>query len=906
MQAQVSQALLSISDFVHVSGDFAFRRGGTSLITVKDGSKITSDVKVNSIDIGANNVHAFVGINGPTTDVNGSGVVDTYDLSDNAVGLKISDFDFGLSILTTEFDSAKPLIPKGTQFTALKAHAEGIGFVGFGDFIQFDLKDVSVAINQGQNGMVADFTQGATVAGRTVQTGGTAILLDFNSEWIEASVGLATASVAGIVSLQGGFAFQKRTLDRIGFNLAGIEVVAPADALVVAGVGVQAFAGYNGPYRTVTADANGQLVAGSPKTDAVGFAIDNLDFVLSMVAPSKASGFAVPGVNFYSLKASADKAGLVGTDPYLTLEGTDVIIRLNGAVANGYPIPTLFVDYTELPGHALTIDVGTHGKKMTLDYDSNLLGLQIKAKLGIFDLFDISHDFDFDFEMPSIDLGSLGLPSIPMPSLDSLLFGFPTLKLPTLPDVDWAALLSLPDLDLNLPRLTLPAWSKLVLEWPELQLQFPDISFPELPAFPSLDIFNIGDIDWSLPRIDLSALGNLVLNWPDLKVQFPHIVFPSLDLPDFSLDLPGFHLPTGFMPTISLSGLKDLIPELPDVGFFKGALNFISNLDLSIGFDLNLGAIVLGKISLPDLNLSLGDFVHLSGDFELNLGQTFNGTMYTGLPADLSQMESLLGSTGALVVDAIKLLGGISADYSRVSNVDFKGLTLGGSDIYAYIGAGIPDFSRPLSEQSGLTGFGLENLDIGLGIFKADLPDFFKAQNFYSLTAHADQVGTYGFGDVLKLTAQDITLEVNAGGELFGGFMRSRADFKTSFAEVAGNADPEKNKPAGYKVSTGGAPVYLDFSGEDIMGLDIGMADIQVSEFLSLRGSLAFRKGERFNVNVNPGGLSTLLADLGSGPTIPMQVEAMTLGGANLSGFAGVGGPYRYGVDVTGGPGRRP
>ena len=1049
MEAQVTSALLAVSSFVHVSGDFAFRRGATSLITVKKGLDSTSGIKANAIDIGANNVHAFVGINGPTKDINHDGVVNTLDLGDDAIGFKVTDFDFGLSILTTEFDPLNPLIPKGTKFTALKAHADGIGFVGFGDFVKFDLQDVNVALNQGQNGMVADFTQGGLVpAGRSIQTGSTPIFLDFDSELIEANVGLATASVAGIVTLQGGFAFQKKTLDRIGFNVAGIEVVAPADALIEAGVGVQAFAGYNGPYRSLTLDpVTGLIVKGAPKTDAIGFAIDNLDFVLSMLTPSKASGFAVPGVNFYSLKASADKAGLVGTDPYLTLEGTEIVLRLNGATVNGYPIPSMYVDYTELPKQKLIIPVGTHGTKMTLDYSSNLLGIQINAKLGIFDLFNISHKFDFSFEMPSINLGSIGLPNIALPnfdlldfklptlnlmrfelpSLNSLRFEIPGLTLPSLPNVNWASLLDLPDLNLSLPSLTLPAWSKLVLNWPKLQLQFPNVQFPSLPDFPALslfglpdlpdlnlhipsfdlpslralyaawpnlslqfphiafpalpafpdlsfglgflnglslfdmpsftlpqlrsliaawpriqldfptfklpslptlpdlNIFNIPSLNWSAPKIDLSALSNLVLNWPDLKLQFPDIVFPDLDLPDFSLGLPGLGALPSFMPTISLSGLKDLLPELPDVGFFKDAFNFISNLDLSIGFDPNLGAIVLGKISLPNVNLNLGDFVHLHGDFELNLGKTFTGTMYTGLPADLRQLESLLGSTGAAVVDAIKLLGGISADYSRVSDVDFKGLTLGGSNIYAFIGAGTPDFTdktgstdpltnlprgdgvidTPFELQHGLTGFGLENLNIGLGIFKAELPDFFKAKNFVSLTAHADQIGTYGFGDVLKLTAKDVTLEVNSGGEVFGGFMRSRADFATSFPAVTGKtgADAVNNKPVGYKVETGNAdnPVYLKFGGEDLIGLDIGMAEIQVSEFLSLRGSLAFRKGERFTVDVNPGGLSTLLADFGSGPTIPMQVEAMTLGGANLSGFAGVGGPYRYGVDLVGG-----
>ena len=1095
IEAKVSNAMLMVSEFVFISGDFAFKKSGQSQISVKQGLKITSGVKVQGIDIGAENVHAFVGINGPTRDTNSDGKINTDDLGTDAIGLRVNDLDFGLSILTAERDLLHPAIKEGTKFWGFKAHANGIGMVGFGDFIQFDLSDVSVSLNQSNDktGMVADFTQGGTVAGRSVQTGGAnPVLLDFSSELIEASVGLGTLNVAGVVSLQGGFAFQKRQIDRIGFNMAGVEVVAPADALVVAGVNVQAFAGFNGPYKTVSKDANGNLVTSSAKDGAVGFAIDNMDFILSMVTPSKASGFAVNGVNFYSLYAKADKAGLVGTDPYLTLEGTKIEIKLNGAIVKGYPIPGLYADYTEMTGKALTVKVGTAGKSMSLDYSSNLIGIKVTADLGIFDLFHIKHDFDFQFDLPKINLGNIGLPNLALPNLDFLKFKLPSLqamkfelpsfltdlkfdlpnfKLPTLPNVNWATLLGMPDLNVNLPRLSLSAWAKLSINlptlklqfpavnfpalpdfpdlslfglpnlftfpglklptlpnfdwavylnlpgldvnlpklslpaigkliagwpqlklqfpkvafpalpdfstlslgvptfdiaslralyahWPELKLQFPNVTFPSLPAFPDLSfglsflkgmplfevpslslpdlkalvaawpklrldfpqfdlpalpklpdlsIFTLPSINWSAPKIDLSALSNLVLNLPNLRAQFPDLVFPDITVPDFGLKLPSFDLPTGFLPTISLSGLKDIVPDV-SLGFLKDAFNFISNIDLSIGVDLNFKPIVLGKISLPNVNLHLENFVHLHGNFELNLGQTFTGTMYTGLPAELGLVQQLLGSKADSLIKGLKSVGGLSDDFSRLSNVDFRGLTLGGSDISAFVGAGTPDFTKPLLDQSGLTGFGLDHLDVGMGIFKAQLPAFFKATDFISLTAHANSISTYGFGDLLKLTAENITLDLNSGGELFSGAMRARTDFAKSFPAINDPKDSSKNKPLGYKVQTGdpAKPVYLKFGGEDIVGLDIGMANIQVSEFLSLRGSLAFRKGERYMVDVNPGGLSGVLGALGAlgATSAKVQVEAMTLGGANLTGFAGVGGPYRYGVDLHGPDGK--
>ena len=133
MQAQVRDALLAVSEFVYLSGDFAFRRGASTELTVKTGLSSKSGVTANSIEFGANNVQAFVGVNGPyRTDSNHDGSVDTNDpINPDAVGLVIDDFDFGMTILNT-VDSLDG-VPKGTTFTALKAHGEDIGFVGFGD-----------------------------------------------------------------------------------------------------------------------------------------------------------------------------------------------------------------------------------------------------------------------------------------------------------------------------------------------------------------------------------------------------------------------------------------------------------------------------------------------------------------------------------------------------------------------------------------------------------------------------------------------------------------------------------------------------------------------------------------------------------------------------------------------------
>jgi len=1019
----VNQATLRISDFVYLQGSFEFMKSSNLTLDVrKSVSTLYTGVKVEGFEIGASHVQAFVGIDGPyRSDTNSDGVITSADaVNPDAIGLFIDDLSFGMGV----YKATNSLLNKvsgvaGTSFTALKATAATAGFVGVGNFLDLTPKDLRVTINQSSNATwLADFS-----SNRTIATGDTSsVVLDFSGSLLEASVGHAKANLAGLVSLEGGFTFQKRVLDRIGFNIPGLEVIAPADTLVIAGMDVQAFVGINGPYKT---DTNNDGVVNDLDTvnsSAIGFAIENMDFAVALMSPVKSSGFAINGLKFFSLKASASLAGLVGTDPYLTLQGKDVQLSLNGAFMQGKPIPTFYADYTKPAGGGLHIPVGTSGREMVLDFDSNTIGLNIDATLGIFDLFDISQNFSFNFDLPSFDLGDLGLdlPTFTMPDFSKLSFGlssfsflkfsFPGFSLPELPNFDWSLYLGIPDLNLSLPSFTLPQLGKLFACWPTLKLQFPTFSLPDLPQFPDLPFtftlpgltlptipnfdwspwsLNLGlpDLSLSLPSFTLPQLGKLYLNWPSLKVQFPAIDFPDLPalptfsipslslgdlklliakwpqwqldfpsinlpdlpafpdfsifdlpdidlaslsidltklgalfgmlpslaisfpdiefpdfsglLPDFGITLPALSMPSGLFPSISLKSLTGWIPDLSvsTPQWLIDGLNFLRGIDISIGIDG-----IFGSLDFPDLSINIGDFVHVQGDFKLNLGQSFTADMATGLPSQLDLVQNLLGDTTSSILDLVKLGYGLSSDYSTLSNVTFKGVSFGASDASLFVGLGNPNFDLSLSEQYGLVGFGMQHLNLAIGSFQADLPDFMNAEKVLTLSAKADELGMYGFGDVLKVQASDITVDVNTGGKALGGLMRAMP----IYSGIKNN-----NAPNGLRIATGGDPVYLNFNGTEIMGLDIGLAEITVADFMFLRGSLAFRKGEIYNVTVDTGGLEPLLSSIGqstgtsTGKYLDMNVTALTLGGANLTGFAGVGGPYRYGDDLTG-PNRVP
>ncbi|MDZ4123485.1 MAG: hypothetical protein U1E02_04800, partial [Hydrogenophaga sp.] len=772
--ASMAKATLNIGGFVHVTGAFAFEKGATQILSAKTIGGLQVPVLANAFTIGASHVQAFVGVGGPyRSDSNGDGSVTADDdiANPEAIGLVVDDFSFGLGLFQAQ--------GTGTRFTALKANANQIGFVGFGDSIQFNLQDVQVRLNQSNSpGMVLDFSQ-LDGGGLDIATGdpAQAIQLDFDSELIEATVGQATANVAGIVSLSGGFTFQKRMLDEVGFYGLGMNLTLGAEALVVAGQNVSAFAGINGPYRQADNSLN---------DDAIGFAIDDLDFALAMVAPSLGGGATLP-LNFFGLSARAGYAGLVGTDPFLTLNATDVVLEFNGAMAGGIPLPSVYADFSVINGgKGLGIPIGSDADAINMSFDSNFLRVGMTATLGVFDLFDISTDFDFTFELPEIDLG----------------LGF-----------------SLAGIDL------------------------PDFELPDLPNF------------------DTSML----------------------------------------LPSISLSGLTDLIPDLspsaPD--WLRNGINFLRDINIRIGLDG-----ISGFITLPDLSIDIGDFVYLNGDFKLTLGASFVADMATGIDPILAGATDLAVNEianafipGLAAGSALKQLFNLSDDYSTIHDVTFNGFTLGASNVNLFVGAGGPDFDTAFSQQADLVGFGLQNLDIAIASFKADLPDWMGAKSVMSFTAHADELGVYGLGDVLKILGRDITVDVNTGGDTAFGKLLKAMPIYTSIKNGDGSS--------GLQVATGGEPVLLTFGGNEVIGLDIGLAEITVADFLHLRGSLAFRKGEVFEVAVDAGGLAPLLEDIGTATgavlnPLPLRVNALTLGGANLTGFAGIGGPYRYGPDLIG------
>ncbi|MBI5053445.1 MAG: hypothetical protein HZB52_09290, partial [Chloroflexi bacterium] len=321
----LGHVLIQLFDFVHLEGDsFTFEKGTSIPVDVATGFNLTTiqtaapnlvtdlqpfvqsgilsadytlftDLLVDRILIGAQNVRLFVGSGPYFMDRNGDGIYDDAPDAD-ALGFALSHLNLALAIFNPS-DSVDPnnLIP---NLYALKANATDIGLVGL-DFLTLQASAMLVALNQG----------GLWVPGKTLrpyinfkksfETAPDAndgvlqvtpdIAFDYAQSALEVQVSNAQLSIGSFVYLYGDFAFKKGGSEKVTLNVGPIDVPdVDVNVITLGGSNIQAFVGINGPYRT---DTNGDTLVDANdavNADAMGFVIDDLSFALAMMKPTSA------------------------------------------------------------------------------------------------------------------------------------------------------------------------------------------------------------------------------------------------------------------------------------------------------------------------------------------------------------------------------------------------------------------------------------------------------------------------------------------------------------------------------------------------------------------------------------------------------------------------------------------
>jgi hypothetical protein len=212
---------IGVESFFTLSGDFALRRA-TDTLKDSTGSNVTVDL----LTIGAENVTAFAGLNGGTA---------------NAVGLSLANAGFALAVATSQTDSTKTWI-------ALTADAGSAGFVG-PDSIKLSADSIKVNVNRpATDGSLLNFSADPLV----ITTGPSKTrTLDFNSAdgaLTEAS-GNLQLNLNDFVQFSGSLALRKSTAS---MKLSDGSTVS-TEVLAIGGTDINAFAGTNGVLRMPSA-----------------------------------------------------------------------------------------------------------------------------------------------------------------------------------------------------------------------------------------------------------------------------------------------------------------------------------------------------------------------------------------------------------------------------------------------------------------------------------------------------------------------------------------------------------------------------------------------------------------------------------------------------------------------------
>jgi hypothetical protein len=849
--------LLSLFDFFYVEGRLAFENS-TELITLSD----SSTVDTNLLTIGASDLNAFVGVNGPGDNL-------------GALGLSLSDVNFGLALM-------KPKdIADDRSWTAMKADAGEISFVGVED-LTMSVTQFSVAINQadGENDVVADFAD----TNLPINIGfGQTIDLDFDGDKGELlkAEGNVLLNVFNFLYVEGTLAFENATETITLSDQTTIE----ANLLTIgASNDLDAFVGVGGP---------------GDQPGALGLSLADINFGLAIIKPKNGED----DRSWTSVKANAGEISFVGVEN-LTLSVTDFEVSVNQSNNDD----AIVADYSTTP---LEIDTGL-GNSIILDFDGqdgNLLKAQGHVTINVFDFFYVEGDLAFENKTETIALsdgstvdtnllaigasenleafvgvngpadtpGALGL------SLESVNFALALMKpMDTSDTRSWTALkadvggasfIGVEDLTLAVNDLSVDInmtndgndtvadfkSSPLYIETGDdkgITLDFDGQKGALLKASGSVEInlFNFfyvkGNIAFENSSKTIAISDGTTVDANMLTIGASELdAFVGANGPADTPGAMGFALsdisfalalmkPTDSSDTRSWTSLKAYgqTPRFIGAevdGFKIEADELVVEINQGDGetvADFSSENLLVDTGGGNTINLDFdgddGELLKVSGNVDINL---FNFFYSSGYVAFESRSETISLSNG--------------------TTVETNLMTVGASEFSAFVG-----INGPMDNEDAI-GFGIDDLSLGLALMK---PKDGSDDRFWtSLKADVNQAGFVGMDDAFSISVEDLIVGINVGPE-----DETVADFSTTPLIV----------DAG-----GGNSVKLDFDGSHGTFYKIeGHMDLNLFNFFHASGNLAFHK-YRQSIDISDG--STIEADM------------LTIGVSEFDAFAGINGP---------------
>ncbi|MCG8548854.1 MAG: hypothetical protein MI799_00470, partial [Desulfobacterales bacterium] len=366
-------AYIALADFIYAGGTVNIQKESLT-VSVSDGSGSSENVDVEVLRIGAENLAAFAGVNGPYINDDGS-------QNSAAMGISLG----GVSLAMAWMKTASP---DGTgsdlrTWTALKAEAGLASFVGV-DGLEVELTDFILAYNAGSgthgadlNDTVVDFSA-MSGGGLDISTGSGQVTLDFSDERLQAG-GNLRLGVLGFFYIEGDF-FLQQASGTIEVTDGSSSETVEVNQLIIGGQAASAFAGLNGS---------------AGHANALGLSLIDVQFGLALFKPVDITDTRT----WTALKAVAASASFNGIEG-LTLAMSDLIVAINQGGGDGN---TTVVDFNAEP-LAVTTD-SADGDVMNLDFDGGsgaLLQVSGAVQLDLFGFLMASGSFSFEKSSTSI------------------------------------------------------------------------------------------------------------------------------------------------------------------------------------------------------------------------------------------------------------------------------------------------------------------------------------------------------------------------------------------------------------------------------------------------------------------------------------------------------------------------
>jgi hypothetical protein len=408
---------MTISEFVHVAGEVAFRRQEELQVTPV-GSNTTIPVSV--LTVGANEVRAFAGVGGPYwVDRDDSGDFDdTIDTpaAEGALGVALKDVSFGLALMKPVVDPGQPA--STITYIGLKARGSA-EFVGI-EALEVATENMLIEVNTARDSAaldtdppvdVIDFTQLLPGGRLNVRTGPPPSLgaaapfesLDFAGPALRVS-GFVRLSISDFVHVSGSFSVEPGqettvTLDDPDDGGPQQPQTRTVTLLKVGAQDAHLFVGVGGPYwqdnnQDGDVDDDGDIAPDG----AMGVIIEDAAFALALLKPVAVNN-QPSEESFYALKASGSVA-FVGIDAF-DIRADKMDIEVNGARGPPGSVPPA-VDFAA----SFTNPDNTEGLRVPtgpdaddfilLDYSGPLLRIRGAATVTIDQFIHVSGLFSIE------------------------------------------------------------------------------------------------------------------------------------------------------------------------------------------------------------------------------------------------------------------------------------------------------------------------------------------------------------------------------------------------------------------------------------------------------------------------------------------------------------------------------